>query len=121
MTDQTDPPISALQVIHASTFSAGLVALMAAALTSNPYWYLLSGPLMAVSGALVLLGCQITFRGPAGAIVRAALGESYLRRATVRGVIWLVLGVLISVWGVIGVRTQRDLQPLHDPMMTQRR
>ena len=119
VSERPDPPLSALPVIHASTFSAGLVTLMAAALTSNPYWYLLSGPLLAVSGVLVLLGCQITFRGPAGAIIRAALGEGYLRRATVRGVIWLVVGVLISVWGAIRVQSYQETQPLHDPLLTQ--
>lgn len=120
MISRPDPRLSALPVIHASAFSAGLVAFMAAAMTSNPYWYLVAGPLLALSGALILIGCRITFRGPVGEIMRAALGEGFLRRATARGVIWLVLGILISVWGATSVRRHRDLGELHDPLVTQR-
>ncbi|HKU43210.1 MAG TPA: hypothetical protein VJR89_33850 [Polyangiales bacterium] len=120
MTERVDPPLSSLQVVHACAFSGGLVAYMAAVLTSNPALYLLAGPLLAASGALILLGCRITFRGPLGDIMRVALGRGVVRRATTRGVIWLVLGLLISVWGVTRVRRHDELEQLREPMVMQR-
>lgn len=103
MQERVDPQPSAFQVIHASTFSLGLVALMAAAVTADPRWYLLSGPALIASGVLILLGCRITFRGPIGQMLRTALGPGFVRRATARGWVWLLIGVLISVWGAVSV------------------
>lgn len=115
--ERVDPPLSSLQVIHASAFSAGLVTLMAAALTSNPAWYLLSGPLLALSGALILVGWQVTFRGPIGNIMRAALGPDPYRRAITRGVVWFVIGVLVSAWGAVSLRRHEQLEHQGEPMV----
>ena len=107
MKEPPDPPLSMLQILHATTFVGGLASFVVAAVTMKPLWYLVSGPLLAVSGALILFGCRIAFRGPVGDMLRVALGRGRVWRSTARGVIWLLLGILVSVWGVAQARSQK--------------
>ena len=52
--DPSDPPLSTLQILHALSFVGGLGTLVLATVIEQPLWYLVSGPLLSVSGALVL-------------------------------------------------------------------
>jgi CBS-domain-containing membrane protein len=118
MTERTVSAPSSLQLVHAGAFSCGLVATLAGVTTSNPYWHLVGGPCLALSGALILVGCRITFRGPVGQVMRAALGSARVTRLNLRGIFWLLAGILLSVWGVQGIRSQRENEPqLQAPMV----
>jgi hypothetical protein len=119
MTKQTDPAPSGLQLVHASAFAVGLVAMLAAVTTSNPYLYLVGGPCLALSGVLILVGCRITFQGPVGQVMRAALGSGRVRRVNLRGILWLLAGILAIVWGVERVRTRRENEPQLQAAMVQ--
>jgi hypothetical protein len=101
MKDPVESPLSTLQILHAVTFVGGLVGLVVAAVTMKPVWYLVSGPLLAASGALILFGCRIAFGGPIGSVLRIALGRGRIWRSTSRGLIWLLLGILVSIWGFV--------------------
>ncbi|HKU43367.1 MAG TPA: hypothetical protein VJR89_34635 [Polyangiales bacterium] len=104
---------SRLQLAHALSFACGLFGTLAGAVTHNPYYFLVAGPCLSISGALILLGSRITFRGPVGATLRAVLGASRVRRLNLQAIVWLVAGILVSAWGVDRVR-HRDAQPIID-------
>lgn len=118
MASRSEPHPSTLQVAHAALFSLGLVALLVGTFTRDPHWLLFAGPCLTGSGALILIGSRITFRGPVGDVLRAALGASRVRKMHVRAVVWVVAGILISLYGVQCVRTTRDADSVQDPLVT---
>jgi hypothetical protein len=111
-----DTPPSVLQVAHAMLFSAGLVSLLIAIFSAHALWYVIAGPCLAVSGGLILVGSRLTFDGPIGDVLRAALGASTVRRLNVRAVIWVFAGLLISVWGLERMRAERNDRPFKEPL-----
>lgn len=119
MASRIEPHPSALQVAHAALFSLGLVALLVSTFTRDAHWLLLAGPCLTTSGALILIGSRITFSGPVGDVLRAALGSSRVRKMRMRAVIWVVAGILISVSGVQCVRAKQEADSVQDPLFTQ--
>jgi|SRR4051812_29823892 hypothetical protein len=111
MNARSDFSASPLQLAHAAAFATGLVAILAGLLTANPYWFVVGGPCLAVSGMLILVGCRITLGGQVGRALRAVLGPARLTRVSLRGVFWLLAGILVTVWGVHNVRARHEAQP----------
>ena len=112
---------SGLQVAHAAAFSLGLLALVVGVFINQPIWYLIAGPCLTLSGGLILVGLRVTFAGPAGEMLRAALGASQVRRISVRAVFWVLAGLLITIWGVERMRAQRNSEPpLQEPLVLMR-
>jgi hypothetical protein len=112
MIRQYDSPPSNLQIAHATAFSGGLVSLLIGTFTGRSIWFVASGPCLAVSGILILLGCRITFGGPIGTVLRASLGASRVRRLNLRALVWVFAGALISVWGIQRMRAERNSERL---------
>jgi len=120
MATRTEPHASPLQVAHAALFSVGLVALLVSTFTRDPLWLLVAGPCLTASGSLILIGSRITFRGPVGHMLRAVLGQSRVRQIHLRAVVWVVAGILISLYGMQCVRATRDVDPVQDDPLVKR-
>jgi len=73
---------------------------------------------LTASGTLILIGSRITFSGPVGDMLRAILGQSRVRQIHLRAVVWVVAGILISVYGAQCVRATRDVDSVQDPLLT---
>jgi hypothetical protein len=115
--DAYDAPPSGMQIAHALAFSAGLVAMIIGTFTNHGVWYVIAGPCLVLSGALILVGCRLTFRGPVGDALRAVLGASKVRRLNLRAVVWVIAGLWISVYGVERMRAERNVErDFNDPV-----
>lgn len=108
-------PPSRLQLAHAMTFAIGLFGTLAGVLTGDPYFFVVAGPCLSISGALVLFGSRVAFRGQVGNTLRAVLGPARVRRLNMHALIWLLAGMLVSAWGVEGVRQRNVDHFLDDP------
>lgn len=100
-----------MAVVHAVVYAAGLLLLIAGIFGEKPALLLLAGPCLAVSGALIWVGTQITLAGPVGAMLRKLLGPSRVVSMHLRAAFWVLAGVLVTIWGI------SDLQA-HDTELT---
>lgn len=110
-----EPSPSRLQLAHALSFACGLFGVLAGAVTRNPHYFLFAGPSLSISGALILLGSRVTFRGPVGNALRAALGATRIRLLYLHGVFWLIAGFAVTGWGVARVRRQTPDRVIEEP------
>lgn len=111
-------PPSRLQLAHALAFACGLFGTLAGTLTANPYFFLIAGPCLSLSGVLILLGSRVAFRGPSGNMLRSLLGTSRILRLNLHAVVWILAGMLVSAWGVEGVRQRTSDRILPDPLIS---
>lgn len=81
-------------------YVAGVLLLIAGLFGHVPALLLLSGPCLAVSGALIWVGTHITLTGPVGGMLRKLLGPSRVISMHMRAVFWILAGVLVTAWGV---------------------
>ncbi len=110
--------VSPLVLLHAFVFAAGLLGALVGIVTGDAPWFFVAGPCLIVSGALVLLGTRITFTGPTGAVLRAALGPARVRGISLRAVVWILAGLLLCVWALKVARSERDdEQLLQEPLV----
>lgn len=100
------PARSGLQIAHAVAFAIGLVALLIGTFNTRGVWYLVAGPCLAVSGGLILLGYQLTFRGPVGRVLRTVLGRPTLARLNLQAWFWVLAGIWIVLLGVDRLRAE---------------
>ena len=99
---------SKLELVHAIAFGVGLASFVLGTLSPRSLWYLVAGPSLILSGALVLLGVQLTFQGTLGTTLRALLGTSQLVRFRLRAWLWIVAGIWIGVLGLERLRAERQ-------------
>jgi hypothetical protein len=111
---------SRLVLLHGALFSVGVATLLVGWTIAAPSLLLVSGPCLSLSGLLIWVGSRITFAGPLGAALRAALGRTRVFTLHLRAVIWLLLGILITAWGIHGLLDARDREPplLRQPLAT---
>lgn len=107
---------SRLAVVHAVVYAAGLVLLVAGIFGQVPVLLLLAGPCLAVSGALIWVGTHISLTGPVGGMLRKLLGPSRVVSMHLRAVFWILAGVLVTAWGLVGLRAGPQLAP-QDPVI----
>jgi len=107
--------------IHALLFSAGLLGLLVGAFVHVPALLVASGPMLAMSGVLIWIGSRITFAGPLGDVLRIALGRRRVITLHARAVVWLLIGALVTAWGVHGLHhPPRDEPLLRQPLAVER-
>lgn len=109
--------VPTLALLHASLFSVGLLCLLVGLSIDLPYLLLVSGPCLALSGLLIWVGSRITLMGPLGDALRLALGRTRVFTLHLRAVVWLLVGILITLLGLRGMRdTHRDLPLWRQPL-----
>ena len=107
-----------MAVVHAFVYAAGLILLVAGFFGRAPTLLLLAGPCLAMSGALIWVGTQHTLAGPVGAMLSKLLGRSRVASMHLRAAFWVLVGVLVTVWGVASVRApDHQLQSPQDPLI----
>lgn len=122
MNNELSQSQSRLAVVHAVVYAAGLLLLVAGFFGRLPLLLIVSGPCLALSGALIWVGTQISLAGPVGAMLRKLLGPSRLASMHMRAAFWVVAGVLVTLWGFSQLGSTS--QPLHapsDPVISQQR
>jgi hypothetical protein len=108
---------SRLAVVHAVVYATGLVLLIAGIFGRTPALLLLAGPCLAVSGALIWVGTHISLTGPVGGMLRKLLGPSRVVSMHLRAVFWILAGVLITAWGLVGLRGHSPELVPEDPVI----
>jgi hypothetical protein len=108
---------SRLAVVHAVVYAAGLVLLIAGIFGRVPVLLLVAGPCLAVSGALIWVGTQITLTGPVGGMLRKLLGPSRVASMHLRALFWILAGVLVTAWGFVGLARHGDELSPQDPLI----
>jgi hypothetical protein len=111
ITERVQIPVLAL--LHASLFSAGLLCLLVGLAIDLPYLLVVAGPCLAASGLLIWVGSRITLMGPLGDALRLALGRTRVVTLHVRAVVWLLVGILVTLWGVRAMHDAQREPPLY--------
>lgn len=110
-----------MAVVHAVVYATGLLVLVAGIFAHAPFLLLVAGPCLAISGALIWVGTHITLAGPVGDMLRKLLGRSRVASMHLRAAFWVLVGVLVTVWGAAALRaSERELRAPQDPMISQR-
>ena len=109
--DETRYNYSPLVWVQALSFVAGLALVVASTVVHEPYLQLTAGILVAISGLLTLVGIRVTFGGPLGGVLRAALGSTPVVRVYLRAAFWILMGLAVAAWGVWELRTARPENP----------
>lgn len=112
MPTDTEQSQSRLAVLHACVYAAGIVLFVAGLFGKVAYLLVLSGPCLAISGGLIWVGTQIQLGGPVGKILRGLLGRSRVITMQLRAAFWVLAGVLVTLWGIAGMRAQEASPPL---------
>jgi hypothetical protein len=119
---QREPSQSRLAVLHALVYASGMLLLLAGLFARTAYLLLLAGPFLAISGGLIWVGAYVTLAGPVGSILRGILGRQRVATMHLRAVFWVLIGVLITLWGVASIRNQRgNLLLPQDPVISLQR
>jgi NADH:ubiquinone oxidoreductase subunit 6 (subunit J) len=92
---------SRLEVIHAAVFTTGFFLSAAGLVAGIPELFVFSGPCLMLSAALMWMGIRVSFSGLAGRVLRAALGPARFASIHARAVAWLMIGLALTVWGVV--------------------
>jgi hypothetical protein len=108
---------SRLAVVHAVVYAAGVVLLIAGIFGHVPVLLLLAGPCLAMSGALIWVGTHISLTGPVGGMLRKLLGPSRVVSMHMRAVFWILAGVLVTAWGLVGLRDHGPQLVPQDPVI----
>ena len=108
---------SRLAAVHAVVYAAGVLLLIAGIFGQVPMLLLLAGPCLAVSGALIWVGTQITLAGPVGAMLRKLLGPSRVVSMHLRAAFWVLAGVLVTIWGMTNLRAHDAEVSPQDPVI----
>lgn len=95
----------------------GLVLLIAGIFGQVPVLLLLAGPCLAMSGALIWVGTHISLTGPVGGMLRKLLGPSRVVSMHLRALFWILAGVLVTAWGLVGLRGQDPQLVPQDPLI----
>lgn len=106
-----------MAVVHAVVYAAGVLFLISGIFGEVPMLLLLAGPCLAVSGALIWVGTQITLAGPVGAMLRRLLGPSRVVSMHLRAAFWVLAGVLVTIWGMTGLRASDNELAPQDPVI----
>jgi hypothetical protein len=107
---------SRLVLVHACVFIAGILSLFLAVFTDTPILMLFAGPLFVFSGLLIWVGSRVTFSGPMGQLLRAALGGTRVALLRLRTLLWIAAGVLITLYGIDRMHeVEREEQMPPDP------
>jgi hypothetical protein len=101
-----------LMWLHALIFTAGVFALPVSVFGRLPQFQLVAGVCFLLTAALSALGVRVTFAGPVGSTLRRVLGPARVTAIYLRIVFWVLIGVVITAWGI-----QRVLD--HDPHVLQ--
>jgi hypothetical protein len=110
---------SRLAVVHALAYSLGMILLVAGLLAHTPYLLLIAGPCLSISGGLIWAGTHFSLAGPVGQILRSILGRSRVATLHLRAALWVGLGILVTLWGVLSVRApERDHMLPQDPTIS---
>ena len=108
---------SRLADVHAIAFASGITTLLVGLTGGLPSLLLLSGPCLMLSGALIWLGSRISFAGPVGEALRLALGRRRIVTLHARAILWMVLGVVVTIAGVHGLQERGDELPPRSPRL----
>ena len=106
-----------MAVVHAVVYAVGVLLLIAGIFGEVPMLLVLAGPCLAVSGALIWVGTQITLAGPVGAMLRKLLGPSRVVSMHLRAAFWVLAGVLVTIWGMTGLRAHESELSPQDPVI----
>jgi hypothetical protein len=109
-----------LVLLHASVFSVGVVTLLVGLAIKLPGLLLLAGPCLSVSGILIWVGSRITFAGPLGDVLRLALGRTRVITIHLRALMWLLIGIVVTVYAVDRMRASDSEPPLRDQPLAPR-
>jgi len=112
-----EPP---LVMLHAGLFSLGVVTLLVGLVINLPGLLLLAGPCLSLSGVLIWVGSRITFAGPLGDMLRLALGRTRVITIHLRALIWLLVGIAVTVYAVDRMRASDREPPLRDQPLAPR-
>jgi hypothetical protein len=89
-----------LETIHAAVFTLGVFTALGGLCFAKPELLIFAGPCWILSGALAWLGNELAFRGVVGRVVSASLGRVRMASLRLRALTRLVIGVLLTVWGI---------------------
>jgi hypothetical protein len=89
-----------LETIHAAVFTLGVFTGLAGLCFAKPALLIFAGPCWVLSGALAWLGNELAFGGAVGRIVSASLGPVRMASLRLRALTRLVVGVLLTIWGI---------------------
>lgn len=116
---QREQSQSRLAMLHAVVYASGMVFLVGGLFARTPYLLLVAGPFLAISGALIWVGTHFTLAGPVGSILRGLLGRPRVATMHLRAVFWVLMGVLVTLWGLASIRAQRGTLLLpQDPVIS---
>ena len=109
-------------MLHAFVYASGMLLLLAGLFARTPYLLLLAGPCLSISGGLIWVGTHITLTGPVGNILRGVLGRSRVATLHLRAVFWVLLGLIVTGWGIASIRSARGTLLLpDDPTISEQR
>lgn len=113
-------PHSRLEVLHATLFTFGFFLSFVGLVAGIPEVFLVSGPCLMLSAVLIWFGVRVTFAGKIGGVLRAALGPARLLSIHARALAWLLIGLALTGWGVVGFArdSYRDFIPF-PPLVSQ--
>lgn len=101
---------SRFQILHTAFFLTAMIGLLLGFVVSDGAVLLVSGLCFVASGAMTVLGHEITMHGPIGQFLRRAVGGLRLGGAYVIGGFWILLGVVLVIAStVMIVRGDRPL------------
>jgi hypothetical protein len=114
---------SRLVLITALVFYLGIVTFLAGAWFGRPLLLLISGPSLMLSAGLSWFGGRMAFSGLLGAMLREVLGPVRVATLRARALAWLVIGGLITLWGISSMHARPREEPiiLPDPAFSSTR
>lgn len=103
---------SRLVLITALVFYLGIVTFLAGAWFARPLPLLISGPSLMLSAGLSWFGGSMAFSGVLGGVLRAVLGPVRVATLRMRALAWLLIGGLITLWGISSMHARPREEPI---------
>lgn len=100
-------------VLHAVVFTLGMLTLLFGLSLQWPALLLVAGPCLAASGLLIWVGVHVTLAGPFGDALRVALGTGRALSLHLRALLWLCIGIAVTVFGIRAMRDGDATPPWH--------
>lgn len=115
--DQDAVPVSRLALINTLLFYVGFASFLVGAWLARPLPLLISGPSLMLSAALSWFGARMAFSGVLGGMLRTVLGPVRVATVRIRALAWLLIGALITLWGISNMLGRPHDEPtiLPDP------
>jgi hypothetical protein len=92
---------SRLTIIELVALLASLALLVGGVGRHMPELLVIAGLLLLLVGGLAWVERRLTLSGPSGELRRKALGRARVVRLQLRASLWLLLGALVLLWGIV--------------------